>query len=159
MVRAPGLDLVVAGNDEENYWPAMQTRAEELGISGRVHRLDYVEGVAKISLLANAVLLALPSYSENFGNVVLESMAAGTPVVVTPEVGAASIVSASGAGIVTSGDPAALGKAICALGDDPAAREAMSRNARKAVEGLGWDAIAHRFEKEYQALLSAPAAA
>ena len=57
-------------------------------------------------------------YSENFGNPVLEAMRRRVPVVVTPEVGAADIVRASGSGIVVARDPEPLGAAICRLTTD-----------------------------------------
>jgi len=92
----------------------------------------------------------LPSYSENFGNVVLEAMAVGTPVVVTPEVGLASEVESSGAGVVTSGDPPSLAAALRALLGDRAKREAMGRAGRAAVEArYSWDRVAAQMEEAY----------
>src|SRR5205823_5016921 len=86
------LPLVVAGNDDEDYWPGMARLAETLRIAPRVHYVGRVDGARKESLLRRAALLVLPSYSENFGNVVLEAMAVGTPVIVTPEVGLAAAI-------------------------------------------------------------------
>ena len=60
--------------------------------SDRVRFLGPVHGEKKWALLSSAHILALPSYSENFGNVVLEAMAVGCAVIVTPEVGMASVV-------------------------------------------------------------------
>ena len=82
------------------------------GVGERIRFVGPVHGANKAALLSKAKLFVLPSYSENFGYVVLEAMAAGCPVVVTPEVGAASIVKSAQAGIVTSGQPKALGDAI-----------------------------------------------
>ena len=64
----------------------------------RICFLGPVDGEKKWELLTSAELLALPSYSENFGNVVLEAMAVGCAVVVTPEVGLASVVREVGCG-------------------------------------------------------------
>ena len=40
-----------------------------------------VKGQKKVDYLANADLFVLPSHNENFGNVYLESLAAGTPII------------------------------------------------------------------------------
>ena len=70
-------------------------------------------------------MMVLPSYNENFGNVVLEAMGERCPVVVTPEVGAADVVRETGAGIVVDGEPEILGAGIRELLDDPARRATM----------------------------------
>jgi glycosyltransferase involved in cell wall biosynthesis len=49
-------------------------------------------GSEKERLFAAARIFVLTSYSENFGNTVLEAMRRGVPVVIKPEVGAAGIV-------------------------------------------------------------------
>lgn len=149
LAQAAGVNLVVAGNDDEGYWPTIAALARELGVDGRIYYVGFVEGDAKSALLSNAVALALPSYSENFANVVLESMAAGTPVAVCPEVGAAEIVAQTASGIVAAGEPAVFGAALARLVADRALRDEMGRNARAAARSLGWDAIARRFEEEY----------
>src|SRR5207247_3904807 len=116
----PEARLTIAGNDEENYRAALPP-VENVRFAGPV------SGAAKDELLRGAAALVLPSYSENFGNVVLEAMAVGTPVVVTPEVGLAEEVARSGAGVVAPGDPPALAAALRALLADLAKREAMGR--------------------------------
>ena len=49
-------------------------------------------GSEKERLFAAARIFVLTSYSENFGNTVLEAMRRGVPVVIKPKVGAAGIV-------------------------------------------------------------------
>jgi glycosyltransferase involved in cell wall biosynthesis len=139
----PEARLVVAGNDEENY----RARLPELD---NVRFVGPVSGEAKNDLLRRSAALVLPSYSENFGNVVLEAMAVGTPVVVTPEVGLAAEVERSSAGVVTPNDPAQLAAALRALLADPARRAAMGRGGRAAVElRYTWERVAVQMEEVY----------
>ena len=92
MEQVTNADLLIAGNDEENYRPELEALARRCGVADRVRFLGPVHGERKWELLSSAQILALPSYSENFGNVVLEAMAVGCAVIVTPEVGMASVV-------------------------------------------------------------------
>ena len=134
--RVDDARLVIAGNDEEQYRPALEERARQLGLADRVTFTGPVHGAGKAALLTGAQLLVLPSYSENFGNVVLEAMAAGRPVVVTPEVGLAPVVTSTGAGLVADGGPErseprdrdAAGRSGAAARDGPARRARRRRS-------------------------------
>jgi glycosyltransferase involved in cell wall biosynthesis len=95
----------------------------------------------------------LPSYSENFGNVVLEAMAVGRPVVVTPEVGVADLVRETGAGVVTAASPELLGSALTSLMTDVARGNLLGDRGRAAARRLSWDSVAWQMETLYQALI------
>lgn len=150
MAHVPGIPLVVAGNDEETYAPSLQQLARELGLAERVTFCGPVFGDDKWKLMASATVFVLPSYSENFGNVVLEAMSYSVPVVVTPEVGLAHAVSACGAGIVVNGAPEALGTAIAKLLADRELRKQMGdAGCRAARELFSWDAVARSMADLY----------
>ncbi|HVR07557.1 MAG TPA: glycosyltransferase [Thermoanaerobaculia bacterium] len=154
LAHAPDATLALAGNDEEGYLATVDRLAAEAGVAARVLRLGPVDGADKAALLHGAAALVLPSYSENFGNVVLEAMAAGCPAVVTPEVGLAATVAEAGAGVVTSGEPRQLGAVLHRLLADPAGRAAMGRRGAEAAARLfSWQAIAGRMEQVYDAVL------
>jgi len=148
--------LAIAGNDEEGYRPALERLARLAGVADRVLHLGPVHGADKAALLHGATALVLPSYSENFGNVVLEAMAAGCPTVVTPEVGLAETVRETGAGLVCDGDPLRLGTALRDLVADPEGRREMGRRGVEAAERrFGWPAVAERMEEVYAGVLHA----
>jgi glycosyltransferase involved in cell wall biosynthesis len=151
----PGAELVVAGNDEEGLWPRLARQAAELGVAGRLRWIGPVAGADKAALLRGAALLVLPSRSENFGNVVLEAMAVGCPVVVTPEVGLAPAVAEAGAGRVVEGDPEPLAAALTELLADADGRSEMGRRGRAAAARFSWPAVAERMEEVYQEIVSA----
>jgi glycosyltransferase involved in cell wall biosynthesis len=101
--------------------------------------------------MRSAAVFALPSHSENFGNAVLEAMACGCPVVVTPDVGLARSVGEAGAGLVVHGEAKEIGSAISALISDPLRRNRMGESGKKlAAESFSWDRIAAQMEEAYE---------
>ncbi len=149
-----GARLVIAGNDEEGYRAHLERLIKRYGVCEKISFFGYADGEAKRGLFASAAAFVLPSYSENFGNAVLEAMAAGCPAVVTPEVGLAETVKKSGAGIVVEGRPDILGKELSRLVSEPDQRREMGLRARKAAEAFSWDRIAERMEAVYREVSS-----
>ena len=154
--HAPHVKLVVAGVDDEDLVPRLERQAAAIGVADRVRFIGAVEGADKAALLSRATALALTSYSENFGNVVVEAMAAGLPVIVTPEVGLAPFVAASGAGMVVEGGPLDLGGAVVRLMSDASVRLDMGRRGRDAAaRHFTWSGVAAQMEAAYQSILQA----
>ena len=153
--HAPGVRVVVAGNDEDGYRRVLEAQAARLGVTDRITFAGAVFDADKTALIAAAEALVLASYSENFGNVVLEAMAAGRPVIVTPEVGLASVVERTGAGVVAEGAPASLASAIVTMMSEPSRRRAMGERGRQAAADLTWPAVAAQMEALYQSVLRA----
>lgn len=156
LARVPTASLVVAGNDEENLRPRLTALAQAAGVAERVFFVGPVYGEKKTALLRCASLLVLPSYSENFGNVVLESLAVGRPVAVTAEVGLASMVEVAGVGAVIPADPVEMGDALAALLTDPARLDEMGeRGCRLVRSRYSWDTIAGQMEAVYAEAIAA----
>ena len=78
--KIPNAFLLIAGpneGEENNLLDLIQ----KLNLSHQVFLIGAIENQDKIDFLANADLFVLPSYNENFGNVYLESLATGTPII------------------------------------------------------------------------------
>ena len=78
--------LVVVGPDE-GHLAAVQQSMRALGLQRRVTLTGALQGQDLADAYAGLDALVLPSYSENFGMVVVEAAAQGTPVFVSEEVG------------------------------------------------------------------------
>ena len=75
--------LNIAGYDEVNHLEEVLESAQRAGIRENIRYLGPVEDQAKWDLYHQADLLILPSFSENFGNVVAEALASSIPVITT----------------------------------------------------------------------------
>jgi glycosyltransferase involved in cell wall biosynthesis len=149
----PDARLAIVGPDDEGLTPALRAEAERAGLAGRVTFTGMLTGDAKLEALAAATVWALPSQTENFGNAVVEAMAAGVPVVISPHVNIAPDIAAVGAGIVTERTPAAFASAISALLDDPEERSALAGRGRAFAQRYDWSAIAPRLAAMYDSVL------
>jgi glycosyltransferase involved in cell wall biosynthesis len=91
--------LVGRGNSE----PQLRELATQLGIADRVTFAGWLDN--PWSLMRRAALFVLPSRWEGFGNVVIEALASGTPVVVSDcAYGPKEIVSDGETGLVVPAD-------------------------------------------------------
>ena len=145
--------LAIAGSGEEAYVASLRQRAARLGIEARCRWLGQLEGEAKWDALRQADWFVLPSAAENFGIAVVESLAAGTPVIVSPQVAVAETVQAAGAGLVCPGEPELLASTLeRAMRGSPPAMRAAARNL--AQQHYGWSSLAQRLAETYQQILS-----
>jgi glycosyltransferase involved in cell wall biosynthesis len=146
--------LAIVGTDDEGLAPQLIKLARGLRILDRVRILPRtIVGPEKERLFAAARVFVLTSYSENFGNAVLEAMRRRVPVIVTPEVGAADIVRESGGGLVVAGDPRPLGAALSQLTSDVGLARSMGEaGQRHALAHYSWASIATQMEHSYEIL-------
>lgn len=104
--------------------------------------------------LSSSAALVAPSVNEPFGQVYLEAMACGIPVVGTTTGGPPSFVNVDAARpdgwLVAPDDEAALAEAMVELVNDPDERERRGANALAHVRaGYAWSALAQRFLDVY----------
>ena len=101
-----------------------------------------------------ATATALPSDNEAFGLVLVESLAAGTPVVAARSGGCPEIVTDERVGrLYEPGDPEDLARALAAaieLAGDPACAAA----CREHAAAWDWDRVAARYEAVYEAAVA-----
>lgn len=127
------ISLVIVGNDEENHTDFLKSLVKKKGLGERVELSGPIYEQDKNYLLNKVSALVLPSYNENFGNVVLEAMLMACPVVITPEVGLAETVTKTKCGVVAKGDPESFSKAIKEMLENPDQLKEMGMRGRAAA--------------------------
>jgi glycosyltransferase involved in cell wall biosynthesis len=141
--------LVVAGDGACR--PALERRADELGVAARTHFLGLRHDVGAI--LAGLDVAAISSDFEGTPLFALEAMAAGTPLVATAVGGLPSLLDGAGV-LVPPRDPAALAAALDRLLADRSECERLAAAASERVRGYAIDAVAERFGELYTELLA-----
>jgi len=108
--RFPNLHLIFAGSGEQKN--KLINTTEKYGLSDKVEFLGSVNHDTLPGLMQYATLIALPSYNEGVPNVLLESMACGTPVLATAVGGIPEIINQDICGVLIAeknSDAVALG--------------------------------------------------
>ena len=126
----PEVELVIAGEGPERA--GIERLVRERKVADRVRLLGRVPQDRLPEIYSAADLLLLVSTHEGWPNVLLESMACGTPVVVSPMDGIADIVGAADSGQILAEDsPSGLARAIRELLGAPPSRAATRLYAEK----------------------------
>src|SRR6185503_8780928 len=111
--------LLIAGDGEPDYVRSLRDRVQQFDKRQQILFSGWLTGEAKWNALANASLLALPSYQENFGLCALEALTCGVPVLVSQHVNLADDIERAGAGWISDVGTRQLAAALTsALGDD-----------------------------------------
>ncbi|HEY4196028.1 MAG TPA: glycosyltransferase, partial [Mucilaginibacter sp.] len=91
--------LTIAGDGDAAYVDRLKAIASANGIADHISWMGF-QGANKFELLQQHDLMILPSHDENFGNVVIESLSAGTAVLISKYVGLAGYVAKNNLGWV-----------------------------------------------------------
>ncbi len=145
--------LVLAGPAEEiGYVGSLEALADKLGLRGKVFFPGPLYDGAKWEAYRDADVFVLPSQNENFGNTAGESIACGTPVLVTDRCGIAPLVQ-DRAGLVAPLERSAFSAALGRLLDDDALRARLRDGCAEVTRALAWEEPLAETEALYSLIL------
>jgi glycosyltransferase involved in cell wall biosynthesis len=145
--------LLLAGTGEPAYEQGLRELVAKHGLGDRVSFVGFVSGRAKVSLYEASSVSVLPTSQENWGFVLIESLACGTPVITTRGVDIWSELEASGAAVITEQAPEAVASALSGLLGSPDRLEGMRKTGRRWVlDNLNTDHVVARYEELYASL-------
>ncbi len=125
----------------------LEARARALDVASRVTFTGHLPRAEILSRLRAHDLFVMTSAAEGMSNALVEALAAGLPIVTTPN-GSHDVVEDAGAGVVVPvDDPGALRAAIAELAASPARRAALAEAGLAHARGLTWDATAQGFAR------------
>jgi glycosyltransferase involved in cell wall biosynthesis len=150
----PSSRLVIVGPDEGDA-ANIADAVERAGMSRQVLMTGLLSGDDRLAAYAAADLFVLPAVGEGQSLAVLEAMAAGLPVVLSPECNFPE-AAATGSGVIVECHPDLWAGAIGSLIDDPDRRRSMGeRGQALARSRYSWGGVAMRLDAVYQSAISA----
>ncbi|QDU84925.1 Putative teichuronic acid biosynthesis glycosyltransferase TuaC [Planctomycetes bacterium Pla163] len=127
----------------------VERAAAEAGLGERVELRGEVRPEELATWYRAADALLLTSHREGRPNVVLEALASGTPVLATQAGGTGELLAELPGALVTSRDPADIGRALAELLASPPSAASL----RESVVGLTWEACLDRLEEHLDEVL------
>ncbi len=145
----PETDLIIVGGGPDRS--SLERHADRAGVGDRVRFLGVLDQAALAQVYNAADALVLASSREGWANVLLESMACGTPVIASPVWGTPEVVASPEAGVLMKTlSPAGVIEAVGRLFSHyPAHSE-----TRSYAEKFSWDATTEGQITEFRRILA-----
>jgi glycosyltransferase involved in cell wall biosynthesis len=144
--------LVLAGDGPSDYVDLLKRMVAKSSASEFVVFPGWLDGVQKESALKNASLLALPSHHENFGLCVMESLACGVPVLISPQVNLAPEIQAAQAGWIADIDKDSLVATLREALTCDEERRRRGEAGRRLAMSFAWPIVAAKLADVYAAI-------
>lgn len=146
--------LTIAGSGERNYISTLKELSKSFNIDHNLAWIGEQTADKKFVIMADHHILVLPSHDENFANVVVESLAVGTAVVITENVGLSDYVFANDFGWVCKMEESALKTSLQLATNTPEKLIRISQVAPTKIRSdFSDDLIANQFIDMYTTIL------
>jgi glycosyltransferase involved in cell wall biosynthesis len=130
---------------------ALEQLAASKGVAGLVRFLGFQKNPWRF--IARADVFVLTSAYEGFGNVLIEAMACGTPVIATRSPGTVEIIEHESNGLLVDHEPRAVAGAISRVLGDATLRAHLVARAKESVGRYATPLVADRYDRLFQELV------
>jgi glycosyltransferase involved in cell wall biosynthesis len=150
--RCEDVEFVLVGDGP--YRQEFERMTEDMGLISHVAFWGERQDIPAV--LSSLDITVVPSVSESLPNVILESMAAGVPVVATRVGGIPEIIEDAKTGLlVPANDNMRMAEAIERLIREPSLRKEFGCRAKEyAIARFHWDSVSEQYEDLYTNLLA-----
>lgn len=131
-LQLPGSELLLIG-------PIGDAKALVADCTGSIRHIPFLHHDELVGYYQQADIFVFPSYLDSWGQVVLEAMACGTPVIVSDNTGAKDAVAKGGGFIIPTGDEAALREKIRYFYESRSEVDRLGQEARRVAEQYTWN--------------------
>jgi glycosyltransferase involved in cell wall biosynthesis len=145
--------LIIAGPDD-GYLSHLKSLVQQKKLDEKVIFTGAIHGHNKLEAYVDADVFVLPSKNryESFGNVVLESCACGTPVIVTNNCGVSEWLTLD-VGYVIEYNKKQMVEALDKILFDQRISDAFSFNCTELIKNYSWSSVSSELEKIYEGLI------
>jgi len=148
--KYPQLRLIIAGGDGDAS-DDLRRQVKELHLEEKVEFTGHYYNDDLPGIQHRGDIFVYPSFNEGMSNNVLEAMAGGLPIIMTPTGGAKELISEGENGyIVDFGNGKAIAEKIEILINDEALRETMGQKSREKALELSWKKVADKYVGVYE---------
>lgn len=153
--KIPNVILIIAGPDNEGYKKALKDIINSLDIDSYVKFVGMLDREEVKKAYVDSDIFLLPSYSENYGITIIESLVCGCPVVISRNVNIHKEIMDNNIGQVIDCDPKDISDAVIAYFNRPDDYKIKHRtNIRDyALQTYDWENSIKKFANLYKEIL------
>lgn len=153
-VRPADWKLTIAGPDELGHQKEVEQLVRKLTLEGAVEFVGDLDGSDKDDAYRKSDLFILPSFSENFGIVVLEAMTYGLPVITTKGTPWSILEEKNAGWWIDANEDSLTNALLCACNLPTGDLRNMGENCKMIADQFSWPAIARSTADTYKLILS-----
>lgn len=148
--KYPNVTLCIAGGDGDAK-EGLHKQVQDLQLEKQVRFFGEYNHASLLKLQQSSDIFLFPSFNEGMSNSMLEAMASGLPVLMTPTGGAKELITDGENGfLIAFRNPQDIAEKLSLLLDDEKLRREMSEKSREKAVSLSWDNVALEYNALYE---------
>lgn len=146
-------NLNIVGNGDNEYLNYLIQLSKELNLFHSINFINHMDGGDKINFYIKSSHLLLPSKSENFANVVLESIFFGKSVLISENVGLKEFIKKHNFGVICETDKTFENELSELIYNKNITNDTYNYGRKKVIEHYDWDKVINNFISMYMRLI------